>query len=88
MGRGKRREPLPYNVFKMAPDFRGRLELGFFPLPIVPRALSFSLSPALPTIQRGLCEGERRRSTYKHPNQAGQYRTLKHLIPLDKKLLD
>ena len=88
IGRGKRREPLPYNAFKMAPDFRERLELGFFPLPIIPRALSFSLSPALPTIQRGLCEGERRRSTYKHPNQARQYRTLKHLIPLDKKLLD
>ena len=27
MGRGKRREPLPDNVFKMAPDFRGRLVL-------------------------------------------------------------
>ena len=27
MGRGKRREPLPDNVFKMAPDFRGRLGL-------------------------------------------------------------
>ena len=28
MGRGKRREPLPYNAFKMAPDFRGRREQG------------------------------------------------------------
>jgi len=28
MGRGKRREPLPDNVFKMAPDFRGRLGLA------------------------------------------------------------
>jgi len=27
MGRGKRREPLPDNVFKMAPDFRRRLGL-------------------------------------------------------------
>jgi len=27
MGRGKRREPLPDKVFKMAPDFRGRLGL-------------------------------------------------------------
>ena len=27
MGRGKRREPLPDHVFKMAPDFRGRLGL-------------------------------------------------------------
>ena len=27
-GRGKRREPLPYNAFKMARDFRGRLEQG------------------------------------------------------------
>ena len=35
-----------------------RRELLLFPLPIVPRALSFSLSPVLPTIQRGLCEGE------------------------------
>ena len=26
--RGKRREPLPYNVFKMVTDFRGRRELG------------------------------------------------------------
>ena len=38
---------------------------SLFPLPIVPRALSFSFSPAspqhksLPTIQRGLCGGER-----------------------------
>ena len=38
---------------------------GNFPIPIVPRALSFSFSPAssqhksLPTIQRGLCGGER-----------------------------
>ena len=30
-----------------------------FPLPIVPRALSFSISPALPAIQRGLYRGER-----------------------------
>ena len=28
MGGGKRREPLPYNAFRMAPDLRGRLELG------------------------------------------------------------
>ena len=28
MERGKRREPLPYNVFKMVTDFRGRRELG------------------------------------------------------------
>ena len=27
MGRGKRREPLPDTVFKMAPDFRARLAL-------------------------------------------------------------
>ena len=86
IGRGKRREPLPYNAFKMAPDFRGRLELGFFPLPIVSRPLSFPLYPALPTIQRG--GGERRRSTYKHSYQARQYRTIKHLISLDKKLWD
>ena len=26
--RGKRREPLSYNVFKMVTDFRGRRELG------------------------------------------------------------
>ena len=38
---------------------------SLFPLPIVPRALSFSFSPAspqhksLPTTQRGLCGGER-----------------------------
>ena len=31
MGRGKRREPLPYNVSKMAPNFRGRLDLGGVP---------------------------------------------------------
>ena len=87
IGRGTRREPLPYNAFKI-----GRILMDdwmfFFPLPTIPRALSFSLSPALPTIQRGLCGGERRRSTYKRPDQARQYRTLKHLIPLDKKLLD
>ena len=48
MGRGKRREPLPYNAFKMAPDFRGRLELGFFPLPIVPPRFLFpSIQPSL-----------------------------------------
>ena len=35
-----------------------RRELFLFPLPIVPRALSFSLSPVLPTIQRGLYGGE------------------------------
>ena len=35
-----------------------RRELLLFPLPIVPLAISFSLSPALPTIQRGLCRGE------------------------------
>ena len=28
MGKVKRREPLPYNAFKMTRDFRGRLELG------------------------------------------------------------
>ena len=31
MGRGKGREPLPNNVSKMAPDFRGRLGLGRIP---------------------------------------------------------
>ena len=44
MGRGKKRE-------------RGLASL--FPLPIVPHSLSVSLSPVLPTIQRGLCGGER-----------------------------
>ena len=43
MGRGKMRK-------------RGLSSL--FPLPIVPRAHSVSLSPVLPTIQRGLCGGE------------------------------
>ena len=33
-------------------------ELLLFAHPIVPLAISFSLSPALPTIQRGLCRGE------------------------------
>ena len=33
--------------------------LRLFYLPIVPRALSFPLSPALPTIQSDLCGGER-----------------------------
>ena len=28
MGKVKRREPLPYNAFKMTRDFRGRLEVG------------------------------------------------------------
>ena len=42
MGRAKRRELL----------------LLPLPLPIVPLANSFSLSPDLPTIQRGLCRGE------------------------------
>ena len=32
---------------------------SLFPLPIVPHSLSVSLSPVLPTIQRGLCGGER-----------------------------
>ena len=32
---------------------------SLFPLPIVPRSLSVSLSPVLPTIPRGLCGGER-----------------------------
>ena len=41
MGRGKRREGLS----------------SFFPLPIVPRALSFFL-PSLPTAQGGLCGGD------------------------------
>ena len=41
MGRGKRREPLPYNVFKMTPNFRGSLS-SLFPFPMVPRALSLS----------------------------------------------
>ena len=30
IGRGKRREPLPYNISKMAPNFRGRLDRGGF----------------------------------------------------------
>ena len=47
---------------------RGTIERGkkrerglasLFPLPIVPHSLSVSLSPVLPTIQRGLCGGER-----------------------------
>ena len=43
----------------------GRGLSSLFPLPIVPRALPFSFSPAspqhksFPTIQRGLCGGER-----------------------------
>ena len=58
MGRRKRRKPLPYYAFKMAPDFRGRLELGrnwriwlfFFliPFPSFPAHVHFSLSPASP----------------------------------------
>ena len=43
MGRGKMRK---------------RALSSLFPLPIVPRAHSVSLSPVLPTIQRGLCGGE------------------------------
>ena len=43
MGRGKMRKRGPSSLF---------------PLPIVPRAHSVSLSPVLPTIQRGLCGGE------------------------------
>ena len=35
-----------------------RRELLVSPLPIIPLAISFSLSPVLPTIQRGLCGGE------------------------------
>ena len=48
MGRGKKRE-------------RGLASAlaSLFPLPIVPHSLSVSLSPVLPTIQRGLCGGER-----------------------------
>ena len=34
MGRGKGREPLPNNVSKMAPDFRGRLVLDHIALNI------------------------------------------------------
>ena len=37
MGRGKGREPLPNNVSKMAPDFRGRLVLGHIPHQYLPR---------------------------------------------------
>ena len=40
---------------------RGRMRKrglsSLFPLPIVPRAHSVSLSPVLPTIQRGVCGG-------------------------------
>ena len=56
MGGRKRREPLPYYAFKMAPDFRGRLEIGriwriwlsfaLLPFPSFPARLHFSLSPA------------------------------------------
>ena len=35
-----------------------RRELVLFPLPIVPLTISFSISPALTTKQRGLCRGE------------------------------
>ena len=31
MGRGKGRQPLPNDVSKMVPDFRGRLVLGRIP---------------------------------------------------------
>ena len=41
---------------------RGK-RLLLFPLPIVPRALYFSLSSALPTIQRGLCGKESLRTS-------------------------
>ena len=43
--------------FKMAPDFRGRLDVAYVHLvllPIIPRALSFFLLPSLPTTKRGL----------------------------------
>ena len=43
--------------FKMAPDFRGRLDVAYVHLvllPIIPRALSFFLLPSLPTTIRGL----------------------------------
>ena len=43
--------------FKMAPDFRGRLDVAYVhlvPLLIFPWALSFFLLPSLPTTKRGL----------------------------------
>ena len=48
IGIGKRRESLPYNAFKMAPDFRRRVELGFFPFPLSPARFLFpSLQPSV-----------------------------------------
>ena len=48
IGRGKRWKPLPYNAFKMASDFRGRLELGFSPFPLSPARFLFpSLQPSV-----------------------------------------
>ena len=40
-------------------EMQKRALSSLFPLPIVPCAHSVSLSPVLPTIQRGLCGGER-----------------------------
>ena len=34
MGRGKRRECLSYNAFKIALDFRGGMELGGLPIDV------------------------------------------------------
>ena len=42
--------------FKMAPDFRGRLDVAYVHLvllSIIPRAVSFSPFPSLPTTKRG-----------------------------------
>ena len=55
--------PIKISIIEKIESARGTM--GTSPLPIVPRALSFSFSPAssqhksLPTIQRGLCGGER-----------------------------
>ena len=46
MGRGKRREPLPDNVFKMALDFRGRLGLVVFFINTKQDGGTFSLTTA------------------------------------------
>ena len=50
-----------------------RRELLLFPLPTVPRALSFSLSPVLPTIQRGLCRGESCKGQFNHSLLSNKY---------------
>jgi len=43
MGGGKRKEPLPYNSFKMASDFQGRLELGHILMVVCNMAQQISL---------------------------------------------